>query len=103
MSAYTCSSRTQCRRNGLFGTAVALSAMILGWSGVELASGAAEGATVLWGLLRLWLLPLLPCVLSVGLWAGLRFSGRAPGRLATALAIAGAGWGVVALNAVVRL
>jgi len=90
MSAPVCSSRFQCRLNGVFGTAVALSALMLLWRGAELLSGrAAPGAA---------LLGLLPLVLAVALWAGVRLSTRQPGWASVAIASACAAWGVMLLN-----
>ena len=95
MSAPICSSRAQCRLNGVFGTAVALSALMLLWRGAELfADGGAIGPA---------LLGLLPLVLAVVLWAGLRLTTRQPGWASVATVSACAAWGVVLLNGGARL
>jgi len=98
MNGPTCTTQTQCKLNGIFGTAVALGAACLAWVAFDgLGNGAALGPA-LRAVAGLWLLPLAPTFLSVLLWAGLRLTGRLPGWIATGFAGIGAAWGVIMLN-----
>jgi len=103
MSGFTCSSRGQCRLNGLFGTAVALCALMLLWSGVAILTSGAAPLPALGRMVGVWLTLLLPTSLSVVLWGVMRATGRQPGWLTTGLVLIGAVWGIVMLNGVARL
>jgi len=103
MSGFTCSSRAQCRLNGLFGTAVALCALMLLWTGVAMLTSGAAPLSGLGRLVGVWLTLLAPTSLSVVLWVALRATGRQPGWLTTGFVLVGAFWGIVMLNGVVRL
>ncbi|MGD9864451.1 MAG: hypothetical protein AB7S99_14690 [Pseudodonghicola sp.] len=103
MSGFTCSSRAQCRLNGLFGTAVALCALMLLWTGVDMLTSGAAPLAALGRMTGVWLTLLAPTSLSVLLWGVLRATGRQPGWLTTGFVLIGAVWGVIMLNGLERL
>ncbi|GHG89056.1 hypothetical protein [Pseudodonghicola xiamenensis] len=103
MSGFTCSSRAQCRLNGLFGTAVALCTLMLLWSGVAMLTSGAAPLAALGRMAGVWLTLLAPTSLSVLLWVAMRATGRQPGWLTSGFVLIGAVWGIAMLNGVARL
>ena len=97
MTALTCSSKWKCTLNGLSGTAVAISVLVLGWLAVEF--GARDFGTLLW----LWAVPFGPVLMSVIYAALMRWQARPLGWFGLCFTTGGAVWGVVMLNAMRHL
>ena len=93
MSAPVCESKAQCQINGLAGTAMIMSVMVLIWAGAEaVAAGIAGGEA-----LRLLAL-LAPTFVSVVYAIVTRVRGQVYGWLGLAITAGGTAWGVFVLN-----
>ncbi|MCW9042995.1 MAG: hypothetical protein OQK05_06595 [Pseudopelagicola sp.] len=93
MTAPACDSRAQCQINGLAGTAMALSVLLLVWAGAEaLASDMAMGAA-------LWLVALLAPTWVSAVYAGVaRWRHRMLDWRGLAIVAGGMVWGIFVVN-----
>ena len=98
MSGPVCESKAQCQINGLAGTAMVMSVLIVLWAGIEvLASGMSGGEA-----LRLVAL-LAPTWVSAVYAIVTRVRGRLFGWRGLVIAGGGTAWGIFVLNGVVQL
>ncbi len=98
MSAPVCTSKWQCTLNGLSGTAVAVSVIMLGWIAFGLLA-ADLSARSFGKLLWVWTVPFGPVALSVLYAVLMRWQARPLGWFGIFFTIGGAIWGVIMLNA----
>ena len=98
MSAPVCESKAQCQINGLAGTAMVMSLMILLWAGIEALSSAMTGGEAL----RLAAL-LAPTWVSAVYAVVARVRRQVFGLFGLGIVAAGTGWGIFVLNGVVQL
>ncbi|MBU2943495.1 hypothetical protein Q4525_01445 [Shimia thalassica] len=98
MSAPVCENKLQCQLNGLVGTAMFLSVMILLWAGYDMLSTGMP----LKGAMFLALL-LAPTLASLAFAALMKQTGRSMGWAGLAFTAGGAAWGVFVLNGVTHL
>ena len=93
MSAPVCESKAQCQINGLAGTAMIMSLMILVWAGIEAgSSGMAGGEALRFGAL------LAPTWVSAIYAVAVRVQRQVFGWLGLGIVAGGTGWGIFVLN-----
>ena len=98
MTAPVCISKGQCGLNGLSGTAVVMSVIMLGWIGFGILS-ADLSARSFGKLLWVWAVPFGPVAMSVLYAALMRWQARPLSWFGLSFTIGGAIWGVIMLNA----
>ena len=94
MSAPVCESKAQCQINGLAGTAMILSLMILAWAGIEAAGPGMTGAEAAL---------LAPTLVSAVYAVAARMRRRVLGWLGLGIVAGGTVWGIFVLNGVIGL
>ncbi|MBR9844078.1 MAG: hypothetical protein GYB25_13025 [Rhodobacteraceae bacterium] len=98
MSAPVCESKWSCQVNGLTGTAMFMSLMILVWAGIEaLSSGMSGGEALRFGAL------LAPTWVSAIYAVVMRLRRQVFGWFGLGIVAGGTVWGIFVLNGVVQL
>ncbi|WP_297756457.1 hypothetical protein [uncultured Shimia sp.] len=94
MSAPVCESKAQCQINGLAGTAMVMSLMILAWAGIEAVRSGMTGSEAAL---------LAPTLVSAVCAVAARMRRQVFGWLGLAIVAGGTVWGIFVLNGVIGL